>query len=639
MAEGAEQIPNGDTPDAEEQIAGTQSGVQDLISQVSGITDTLNEAEAKLNAVSETIDSADEALSTIPGIMLEVTGLEEVPEVPEVAEVPAAPSAVAAATPVADAIAANSPAATDGDTNLNEEDIVNECTFEQKVVVGKFAVDDYNFETSTTDLLSSVDGASGTKMRMYEYPAGIKDSDGGSARSSLRIAEQEAFQKKLYGRSQCKAFYVGGKFELSEHEREAVNGKYILHSLQIEATPERYTNNFSALPDATVFRPPRNTKKPVIPGTQTAIVVGKDGEEIWTDEYGRVKVKFHWDQAPDSDITDGARTCWIRVAHGWAGNAWGMIFIPRIGMEVVVSFIDGDPDRPLITGMVYNAQQTVPYTLPDDQTKSTIKTNSSKESEDGFNELRFEDLKDSEEIYLHGQKDMNTRIENDLVEIIKHDRVELITNSHQVFVKKPDSASEDSIATAEAPELDSEAIDVIYVEGGNRKVSVMGADKSEKVLNEGTYEHTVGKTFTLTVKGDTITIEATGSDGSGDIIIKGKTISLESTSGDIKMKSAANMKMEAAAEVGIKAGTSLKMESGTDMGIKAGTDLKAEAGMNYSTKAGMNMKNEAGMNFDNKATMAMTNDGGIQLTNKASAMQTVDGGGMLTVKGGMVMIN
>jgi type VI secretion system secreted protein VgrG len=144
----------------------------------------------------------------------------------------------------------------------------------------------------------------------------------------------------------------------------------------------------------------------MIRGSQTAIVVGKSGEEIWTDQYGRVKVKFHWDQSTAQDETC---SCWIRVAQGWAGQQWGSFFIPRIGQEVIVSFLDGDPDRPIITGCVYNGQQTTPYTLPDEQTKSTIKSNSSKGGS-GYNELRFEDKQGSEEMFVHAQKDMNVTV-------------------------------------------------------------------------------------------------------------------------------------------------------------------------------------------------------------------------------------
>jgi type VI secretion system secreted protein VgrG len=156
------------------------------------------------------------------------------------------------------------------------------------------------------------------------------------------------------------------------------------------------------------FRPQRVTPKPVITGTQTAIVVGKSGEEIWTDKYGRIKVQFHWDQRGKNDENS---SCWIRVDYGWAGKQWGSIFLPRIGQEVIISYLEGDPDRPLVTGAVYNAQQLVPYTLPAEQTKSTIKSNTSKGGA-GFNEIRFEDKKDSEEMYFHAQKDQSIKVLN-----------------------------------------------------------------------------------------------------------------------------------------------------------------------------------------------------------------------------------
>src|SRR5262249_46427617 len=144
---------------------------------------------------------------------------------------------------------------------------------------------------------------------------------------------------------------------------------------------------------------------------------GPRGEEIWTDKYGRVKVQFHWDRHGKNDENS---SCWIRVAQVWAGKQWGGMFIPRIGQEVIVEFLEGDPDRPIITGRCYNGENMPPYTLPDDQTKSTLKSNSSKGG-GGFNEIRFEDKKGSEEFYVHAQKDMNTLVLNDRTVEVKGD--------------------------------------------------------------------------------------------------------------------------------------------------------------------------------------------------------------------------
>ena len=172
------------------------------------------------------------------------------------------------------------------------------------------------------------------------------------------------------------------------------------------------------------FRPQLRTPRPAIHGYHLATVVGKSGEEVWTDKYGRVKVEFPWDTRSKSDETS---SCWIRVAQLWAGKGWGTIAVPRIGAEGLVSFLDGDPDRPIIVGTLFNAQQTVPYTLPDEQTKTSLKSNSSKGG-GGFNEIRLEDKKGSEQIFVHAEKDTDYRV--------KHDHREWIGNERHTIVKK-----------------------------------------------------------------------------------------------------------------------------------------------------------------------------------------------------------
>jgi type VI secretion system secreted protein VgrG len=173
------------------------------------------------------------------------------------------------------------------------------------------------------------------------------------------------------------------------------------------------------------YRPARLTPKPYVQGPQTAVVTGKDGEEIWTDEYGRVLALFPWDRRKDN-------SCWVRVSQDWAGKNWGMINIPRIGQEVLVSFLDGDPDRPLITGRVYNADQMPPYPLPDYGTRSTFKTRSSKDGgSDNYNELRFEDKTGSEQVFLRGERDLDVQIKNDAREQIGNDRSLVVKNDQK----------------------------------------------------------------------------------------------------------------------------------------------------------------------------------------------------------------
>jgi type VI secretion system secreted protein VgrG len=172
----------------------------------------------------------------------------------------------------------------------------------------------------------------------------------------------------------------------------------------------------------------RVTPRPTVKGLQPAVVTGPSGEEIYSDKYGRVKVQFFWDRLGKKNENS---SCWIRVSQPWAGKNWGAVFLPRIGQEVIVDFLESDPDQPLITGRVYNAEQMPPYTLPDKQTRSTFQSRSSKGGGPAnYNEIRFEDLKGSEQIFINAEKDMDHRVENDSREYIGNNR-HLIVNANQ----------------------------------------------------------------------------------------------------------------------------------------------------------------------------------------------------------------
>ncbi len=300
------------------------------------------------------------------------------------------------------------PVKPEGKKAWEEQDLVLSVSVEESVVAGQYQADDFNFETPTTELRSKVDGGKNT-LRIYDYPGLYKTKDEGDAYGKKRLDEIEFPARLIGGESICRAFTSGFTFTLTGHSRDDVNTTYVLRSVNHSGARRHYHNSFIAFPSTVNFRPPRLTPKPRIAGTQTAIVVGKSGEEIWTDEHGRIKVQFHWDQLGSKDENS---SCWIRVAQLWAGKNWGAMFLPRIGHEVVVSFLDGDPDRPLVTGSVYNGQQPVPYALSDEQTKSTIKSNSSKGGS-GFNELSFDDKAGSEVVQLHAQKDFKVDVLND----------------------------------------------------------------------------------------------------------------------------------------------------------------------------------------------------------------------------------
>ncbi len=327
---------------------------------------------------------------------------------------------------------------------LLKEDVIHDWHLEQALRTGKYSLKDYNFETPSTDLgvkepsIVSVDGNS--KYEIYDYPGEYGKKAEGETVAKTRMQEEETTHLIAGGSSDCRGFIAGYRFELEGHSRRDMNKSYVLtevhHSASVgqayydEASKdgEQYSNSFACIPHTVPFRPARITPKPSVQGPQTAVVVGKSGEEIWVDKYGRVKVQFHWDREGKKDENS---SCWVRVSQPWAGKNWGAVWIPRIGQEVIVDFLEGDPDQPIITGRVYNAEQMPPYTLPDNQTRSTFMSRSSKGGgSSNYNELRFEDKKGSEQIFINAEKDIDLRVENDSREFVGNDR-SLIVKGNQ----------------------------------------------------------------------------------------------------------------------------------------------------------------------------------------------------------------
>lgn len=340
---------------------------------------------------------------------------------------------------------------------------------EYQLQTGKITFWDHNFQLNTNKLdaeqPSRFDVGGNQKLEFYDYPGGYSrkydgiDSGGGEQPSELNnvFPDRENTVKKVMesldaqyevvvGSSNFCGMTAGHKFELIKHPSSGLNGQYVVTSmtLQAEQSPDYisdeviadpYGNNFTGIKhggSAPPYRPLRKTQKPLVRGSQTAIVVGPAGEEIFTDKYGRVKVQFHWDREGKNDSNS---SCWLRVAQSWAGNKWGTMFIPRIGMEVMVDFLEGDPDQPIITGCVYNPAAMPPYTLPDEKTKMTIKSNSSKGG-GGFNEFRFEDKKGDEQIFIHAEKNEDIRVKNDAKEFIGNDRHMIVKKDQFEKVEK-----------------------------------------------------------------------------------------------------------------------------------------------------------------------------------------------------------
>ncbi|MCZ7680542.1 MAG: type VI secretion system tip protein VgrG [Sandaracinaceae bacterium] len=308
------------------------------------------------------------------------------------------------------------------------------------------------------------------------------------------------------GRGRVTAFAPGRRFVLGGHPTIGLDGEYVLTRVEHLArsgdasSRDPYENRFECIPYTREHRPRRRRPKPEIASAQTATVVGPAGEEIHCDVHGRIKVRFHWDREHPAD--DSA-SCWVRVQHAWAGPTWGTIFIPRVGMEVLVQFVDGDPDRPLVTGSVYNADNPPPYALPDEKTKSTIKSRSSPGG-GGYNELRFEDRAGSEEIWLHGQKDWNAVIENDVNEGVGRDRTRSVRRDESVNIGR------DSRQDVARTRTRSVGRDEQVVIGGSRRASV-ARDELARVggardVSVGGSEHrTYGRDLVVRVRGQLVT--------------------------------------------------------------------------------------------------------------------------------------
>ena len=288
---------------------------------------------------------------------------------------------------------------------LDKEDVVEAWDQALELRSGKYSITDYNFETPSTNLFSSeptvTSYANNTTLEIYDYPGKYRTKTDGAGLAKVRMQAEEVPVELARGRSNCRAFAAGYTFSLLDFPVSSVNKSYLLTEVRHQASigtgyttggsDASYSNSFVCIASDVPFRPPRVTPVPLIRGPQTAVVVGKDGEEIWVDQYGRVKVQFFWDRLGKKDENS---SCWIRVSQVWAGKNWGAMWIPRIGQEVIVEFLEGDPDRPIITGRVYNAEQEVPYKLPDYGTRSTLLSRSSKNGDSAnFNEIRFEDKK------------------------------------------------------------------------------------------------------------------------------------------------------------------------------------------------------------------------------------------------------
>ncbi len=372
---------------------------------------------------------------------------------------------------------------------------------------GKVVITDYDFERPSTSLETQQDRARDYDLsdgEIFDYPGGYLQTGDGAQYAEDRLDEIQTAFARFDGDTTAQGVRTGHLLSLERHPREDQNAKYLVTGTTIQMRQAATESDsgasdlrcrFSAIPADQQFRPERRTAKPMAPGPQTAIVTGPAGEEIFTDKYGRVKVQFHWDRRGQRNETS---SCWIRVSQPWAGKGWGGVSIPRIGQEVVVDFVEGDPDQPLITGRVYNAEQMPPYGLPAAAVISGIKSKTHKGA--GYNELSMDDTAGKEMITIHGQYDMATTIEHDQTLTVHNNRTDTIDVDDSETVGNNQTQS---VGVNQTISVGSDRSKTI---GANETVSV-GANRTETVGSNETI--TIGAHRTETVNGgETVTINA-----------------------------------------------------------------------------------------------------------------------------------
>ena len=496
---------------------------------------------------------------------------------------------------------------------------------------GRHYNDDYDFKKPKADLSNMRQmppGHSHDKYENYEWPGGFTEFGDGETYARVRMEEQLSPRARMQGVSNHRCLAPGYTTTLTNYPREDQNQQYLLVAVHylFQENPEVSEGSggkgsiqrltLQAQPTSRVFRPPRVTPKPRTQGPQTAVVVGPPGEEIWTDKYGRVKVQFHWDRIGSMDENS---SCWVRVSSSWAGSNFGAIFIPRIGMEVIIDHLNGDPDYPILTGVVYNADNMPPWDLPGNATQSGWKTRSSKGGAPGdglkngagdTNVIRFEDKMGAEQLWFHAQKDQLTEVEHDEDKWVGNDRRKNVDHDETSVIghDRTETVMHDETITVHNNR--TERVDV------NERISI-GVNRDEDVG--------VNETVTIGVnRTKTIGVNETDSIGSNWTISVG-TIKTES----IGVMSMSNIGVGNMENIGVARMSNI----GAAYNLNVGMVMMTNVGMNQSTTVGSNQTAQVG---ENKTTTVGKN---YTITAADQLSITVGDASLVMKKDGTISIN
>ncbi|WP_338499435.1 type VI secretion system tip protein TssI/VgrG [Delftia tsuruhatensis] len=488
-----------------------------------------------------------------------------------------------------------------------DQENIHAWQLEQEIKPGRHYIDDYDFKKPRAELSHmrrDPPGHAHDGHETYEWPGGYTEYGDGDAYIRVRLKQGLTGHSRVRGQSCHRALATGYTFSLYNYPRGDQNRQYLITGLSyhLKENPrvsavapgakgsaaedgsfQRY--ELQAQPTSLAFTPPRTTPKPRTTGPQTAVVVGPAGDEIWTDEYGRIKVQFHWDRLGSKDQNS---SCWIRVATNWAGPGFGAISIPRIGHEVVVDFLNGDPDYPIVTGCVYNAANMPPWALPANATQSGIKTRSSKGGAAGAgmkngpgdaNAIRFEDKAGAEQLWLHAQKDQLTEVENDEDKWVGNDRRKTIDRDETSVIHRDRTETVDRDETITVHNNRTERVD------HDEKISI-GDNRNEDVgIDENI---SIGKNRSKTI-GKTET-DKIGQNWHVTVgLLKTQTIGMAymQNVGGMKMMNIGVNYME---NIGVAMQTHVGMNQSLTVGqerqVKVGSKQSTEVGSQYSLTVG-----------------------------------------------------
>jgi type VI secretion system secreted protein VgrG len=532
---------------------------------------------------------------------------------------------------------------------------------------GAYAHTDFDFKKPGADLMAKSSQAFGHKEAAgenYRQPGAHLDVGRGDTIALVRREELQAPHRRVAAAGTVRGLFPGCTFKLEGFPRDDQNREYLvvgadytLYDPEYRSGAEAEGENFGVVlelaPTNVPFRPPRITPRPVMRGPQTATVVGPSGEEIFTDEYARVKVQFHWDRLGKKDQNS---SCFVRVSQTWAGSNWGFIQIPRIGQEVIVDFVEGDPDRPIITGRVYNGAQMPPYGLPANATQSGVKSNSSKGG-GGWNEFRFEDKAGSEEVYFQAQKDHDLLIKNDRTKHVQHDQSDRIDHDakHSVGHNLDEDVGNDKTVKVGVDQTTNIGSNDTETVGSNRALTVgsnetisIGADSSEKI--GANHHQTVAIVQTISVgaaRVDTVGASETRSVGGPqsnsiggsravDVSIDQSHSIGASDSWQVAADQSVTIGGAQSTEIGAERSAKVAADDTTDIGgaraLKIAKGSLVEIGEDGAMKIGKDLLIDAGDSIVIKcgsAAISMKKDGTINIEGKDIS---INGSGKINVK-------